>query len=40
MANQDEALEAGYERLAESHACEQEERRAIRDRALRRHEDD
>jgi hypothetical protein len=34
------ALEAGYQQLAESRADDQAERREIRDRALRRHEAD
>ncbi|HEY4456240.1 MAG TPA: hypothetical protein VGN81_18145 [Pseudonocardiaceae bacterium] len=40
MDEQDEALEAGYAKLAESRADEHDELREIRDRALRRHQDD
>lgn len=40
MADEEEALEAGYLRLAEDRQTDDAELRAIRDRALRRHEDD
>ena len=40
MAYEDEALEAGYARLAESRAEDEKELRELRDRALRRYEND
>jgi hypothetical protein len=35
----EQALEAGYTHLAETHADDQAERRVLRDRAARRHSD-